>query len=74
MALCAIPRLVIGLTRADGFVEHIPTKILASGKPMFSNYKITAKTAKSSLGKFLMLAAALFEAMEAHSDQKLIEK
>ena len=61
---------------SDGLLESIPTKVEVSKKFKHIIGKITNKTKQGQtlLGQMLFLAAALAEAMDAHTDEKLIEK
>src|SRR6266536_1160707 len=60
---------------ADGLLENITTTS-RTYKPNHSTHKITHKTVQGQklLGKLLFLAAALYEAMDSHTDEKIIEK
>jgi hypothetical protein len=60
---------------SDGLLEHIHTHI-GTQRPTSSTYRITPNTiqGQSLLGRLLFFAAALYEAMDGYTDEKLIEK
>jgi hypothetical protein len=60
---------------SDGLLEHIHTHI-ETQRPTSSTYRITPNTIQGQtlLGRLLFFAAALFEAMDGYTDEKLIEK
>jgi hypothetical protein len=60
---------------SDGLLEHIHTHI-ETQRPALSTYRITPTTiqGQSLLGRLLFFAAALYEAMDGYTDEKLIEK
>jgi hypothetical protein len=72
----AVPVLksTIGRRTSDGFLKPITTRIEAP-RPTYNRGKITIETyqGQTLLGKLLILAAALYEAMDAYTDEKIIE-
>jgi hypothetical protein len=60
---------------SGGLLEHIHTHI-ETQRPTSSTYRITSTTIQglSLLRRLLFLAAALYEAMDDYTDEKLIEK
>ena len=60
---------------SDGLQYNIPSTLnLTNGRPLCK--PITNKTIKeqSLLGRMFLIAAALYEAMDSHTDEKLIER
>jgi len=72
-----VPVIESSIDRAnsDGLLENITTRA-KNYKQNHTTHKITPKTVQGQrlLGKLLFLAAALYEAMDSHTDEKLIEK
>lgn len=72
-----VPTIVSSIDRvnSDGLLEHITTRKKVY-KPESSSHKITYKTfqGQSLLGRLLFSAAALYEAMDDYTDEKLIQK
>lgn len=60
---------------SDGFPERITTRREAP-RPNSSAQKITHKTYQGQrmLGRLLFLAAALYESLDAYTDEKIIER
>ncbi|TVY93931.1 hypothetical protein LAWI1_G000709, partial [Lachnellula willkommii] len=65
----------IDRTTSDGFLEHITARTEIP-RPNSATHKITHKTFQGQklLGRLLFLAAALYEAMDAYTDEKIIER
>ena len=65
----------IDRTTSDGFLEHITTRT-ETPRPHTATHKITHKTFQGQklLGRLLFLAAALYEALDAYTDEKIIER
>ena len=60
---------------SDGLLYHIPSQLQAPSRRPRPK-PITNKTiqGQSLLGRMLLIAAALYEAMDSHTDEKLIER
>lgn len=65
----------IGRATSDGFLEQITTRA-EDQRPNSATRKITHKTFQGQrlLGRLLFLAAALYEALDAYTDEKIIER
>jgi len=70
-----VVKSTIDRTTSDGFLEHITTRT-ETPRPGSSPRKINHKTYQGQrlLGRLLFLAAALYEAMDAYTDEKIIER
>ena len=73
--LKSIVETTIERVNSDGLLETIKT-IVETPRPKPSDEKITSKSHKGMklLGKLLLLAAGLAEAMDSYTDEKLIER
>jgi hypothetical protein len=65
----------INRATSDGLLQNIPTRVEVS-QPGSATHRISARTiqGQSLLGRLLLNAAALLEAMDAYSDEQLIQK